>query len=592
MKLSKLYCNDNRFKEVIFNNNFNVILGEISNINDLNKDSHNLGKSTLIYIIDFMLLKEIDKNHFLKSGKFDDYIFFMELMLNSGKFLTIKRSVRNNTKISLKFHENCKQDYIQCSEWDYEDLPLTTEDLSRNPKQVIERALDFDVLLNEDYRKTSGYFLRTQDDYNDVFKLQKHRGKDIYWKPTLYELLGFSSDYMIDKYILENEIEIKTKLIEKAREDFKIDTGEIDKIHGMIDIKKNQRDTIISWLDKFDFYQKESNISREVLDDIEKGISSLNTKRFNLDFEIQQINESLKADVKYNLDDIIQIYKEVKVNFPDYLVKSYEELLEFNKKVSDERNTYLSQSLLDKISAREEVDKKLQELNKKRCALLEGLTETETFGKYNKYRDDLIKIERELERHYAELDSIDNVNLIKKEINDIKNKLNIATTQLKEQVEKSSELYKNIRRDFHDYVKTILDHTAMISIIINTNDNVDFEAKFFNVNNEETAQSLGHSYKKILCACFDLAIIKNYANKSFYRFIYHDGCLESLDPRKQKKYLDLVRKVSKECNIQYILTCLKSEIPDEEAYQIKPNEIAVTLSDIGNDEGRLFGFAF
>ena len=80
--------------------------------------------------------------------------------------------------------------------------------------------------------------------------------------------------------------------------------------------------------------------------------------------------------------------------------------------------------------------------------------------------------------------------------------------------------------------------------------------------------------------------------KSFYRFIYHDGCLESLDPRKQKKYLNLVRRISKEYDMQYIMTCLSSDIPDGDAYQIVDSEIAVTLSDADDDSGRLFGFAF
>ena len=85
----------------------------------------------------------------------------------------------------------------------------------------------------------------------------------------------------------------------------------------------------------------------------------------------------------------------------------------------------------------------------------------------------------------------------------------------------------------------------MISLEINGNGNVDFYAKFLNIDNKETAQNLGHTYRKILCACFDLAIIKNYIDKSFYRVSYHDGYLESLDPRKQKKIFRFSKKYFK-----------------------------------------------
>jgi len=68
--------------------------------------------------------------------------------------------------------------------------------------------------------------------------------------------------------------------------------------------------------------------------------------------------------------------------------------------------------------------------------------------------------------------------------------------------------------------------------------------------------------------------------------------LEALDPRKQKKYLDLVRRIAEEYNIQYILTCLSSDVPNEEEYEIKSAEVAVELSDQADDTGRLFGFSF
>lgn len=592
MKLSKLYCNDIRFKTVIFNPNFNIVLGEITNIKDLNRDSHNLGKSTLIYIIDFMLLKEIDKGSFLKKKQFDNHIFYLEIELNRGNYVTIKRGTKNNTKISIKFHDVKHLNLCDCFEWDYENLPLTSKEEDKSPKYILERALNFNVLKNEGYRKTSGYFLRTQDDYKDVFKLQKHQGKDILWKPCLFELLGFTSEHMVEKYKLEEKLGEKQKLIKDVKNEFKIDAGEIDKINGMIAIKEEQRNKIIKWLDHFDFYNKETNISKEAVERIETKISTYNTERYNLDYEIQQIEESLKEKVEYNLEDILQIYEEVNIFFRDELRKKYEDLLEFNKKISCERMKYLNQSLEEKQVKREEIDQKLKICNAERRKLLCNLTETKTFEKYNKYREDLIDIEKELERHNMELESIDNVKKIQKEVNDLEEKILKEAGKLSDQVEVSTEIYKGIRKDFHDYVEEILNQTAILSLIINSNGNVDFNARFVNTENEETAQSLGHTYRKILCACFDLAVIKNYAKESFYRMIYHDGCLESLDPRKQKKYLELAKSIAEEYDIQYIMTCLSSEIPEEEKYLLNEENIAVRLSDIDNNKGRLFGFEF
>ena len=102
MKLVKLYSNDSRFKEVKFGRGFNVILGRIYDEAILDKDSHNLGKSSLIELIDFMLLKQIKSNSYLKRNQFINHVFFLEIELDNGKYLTIKRAVKTNTKISFK----------------------------------------------------------------------------------------------------------------------------------------------------------------------------------------------------------------------------------------------------------------------------------------------------------------------------------------------------------------------------------------------------------------------------------------------------------------------------------------------------------
>lgn len=288
----------------------------------------------------------------------------------------------------------------------------------------------------------------------------------------------------------------------------------------------------------------------------------------------------------------MEIYKDVQIYFPDALVKDYEELLAFNQKLSDERLKYLKKIQQEKKEKLSLINAELFDLNTNRANMLNGLQSSDTFEKYSLYRDDLIQVEREIERHIVELEHIDNVKNIQKDIDELYERLRKETDILGKQVDESTAIYKSIRRDFHDFVNEILGESAMISISINGNDNIDFKTSFYNVKNEETSQGLGHTYRKILCACFDLAIVKNYMDKSFYRFIYHDGCLESLDPRKRKKYLDLVRRISQKFDIQYIMTSLASDIPAGESYEIQPEEVAVVLTDKMDDSGRLFGFEF
>ena len=104
MKLHKLYSSDTRFHRITFKDGLNIVIGKVSHPREMEKDSHNLGKSTLIDVLDFMLLKAIDKNHIFKkySQIFDGHIFYLELLLNSREYLTIRRSVAEPTKIAFK----------------------------------------------------------------------------------------------------------------------------------------------------------------------------------------------------------------------------------------------------------------------------------------------------------------------------------------------------------------------------------------------------------------------------------------------------------------------------------------------------------
>lgn len=106
--------------------------------------------------------------------------------MNDGGFLTIRRSVATNTKISFKSHNEKHQDFRQSSDefWDHHDVALD------KAKILLEGKLRFDVLGNYHYRKITGYLVRTQGDFRSVFKLDKHRGKDIDWKPYMADLLG------------------------------------------------------------------------------------------------------------------------------------------------------------------------------------------------------------------------------------------------------------------------------------------------------------------------------------------------------------------------------------------------------------------
>jgi uncharacterized protein YydD (DUF2326 family) len=127
MKLSRLYSNKpERFEPVEFVAGLNVVLAEIRLPENRGKDTHNLGKTTIGRLLDFGLLLGRDSKFFLFKhyDLFKVFVFFLELELEDGSCLTIRRSVEEASKISFKRHQAHHQDFslLPIRDWDHQEV--------------------------------------------------------------------------------------------------------------------------------------------------------------------------------------------------------------------------------------------------------------------------------------------------------------------------------------------------------------------------------------------------------------------------------------------------------------------------------------
>lgn len=598
MKISKIYSNNDKFREIDLSDGMNIILGRVTNKANLDSDSHNLGKSTLIGLIDFMFLKELDRGNFLKdnSKKFDTYIFFMELKKSENDFITIKRGVKNNTKISLKFHQKGKRDFRECVNWDYKDIPLTTTDSNKNPKDILNRYWGMDNIFPYNYRQYINYFLRTQYDYDEVFKLSKFKGKDVAWKPAIAHLLGFNGDLIKEKYNIESNIATEQKLLAEMEDKLKISLNDLNQIESLLEINEVKKQTLQTKIDNFDFYLKERELNRELIEEVETKISYFNSEEYKLKYEVQKIKESIKRSTPFDIQKVKDLFSEIKVLFPNQLEKEYTDLIKFNNEITEERNRFLKETLENLEEELDQININLIQLNERRNTTLAILKEKDSFAKFKVFQMGLVEIENEISNL---LSKISNYDVLKKMNENIKVKIGNLKTQI-EDIEKhlknGSETFRKINLDFSKLVDEILAETAVLYYEINSAKNIEFKAEIVSIEDEKiTSKSEGYSYRKMLCVCFDLAVLLNYNIKEFYQFVYHDGSLESMSNTKKIRYIDKIRKLCSDNEIQYIFTALEDDIPrntDGSLYEIDESEIAMILDDRENNEGRLFGMSF
>lgn len=589
MKLSQLYANKS-FKNIVFNGGVNLVLARVTKRLDLNKDSHNLGKSTLITVIDFMMLKNVKDDHIFKKHQefFSDYTFYLEILLDGGHYLTIRRSVNSPTKISFK-QTNISVNLLEEENWDHSQLAIA------KAEEMLNSYLAFDVMKKWGYRKSINYFLRSQKDYHDIFQLSKfEKGKDVDWKPFMFDLLGFNGNLLEEKYKVDVEIAEQKSFISSLKAKFAVDADEVDKIKGAISLKKAEQEELEQQINNFNFYQQERRLNKELVEDVERHIADLNSIEYNLEFDLEKTRESFSQNITFDIGQLKRIYEEAKIFFPDNLVKDYKSLEDFNRRITQERNKYLEQKVVELTNQLKAIREELLRYDNKRNQILSVLKDKDSFKKFKGYQINLTKIEGELSRLDEKLKSIDKISLLNEVTATLTEKLEDLVKKINQEIALSdnNKIYPEIRRVFHNVFKYIVNAPAIIFMRQNTQGNVEFRVEVTKENEVDvTAEGKGNTYQKLLCISFDIALLVAYHKQSFYRFVYHDGALEGLDNRKKANYINLIKEYCTRFNLQYIFSSIEHDVPPELLKKFSSKEICLILDDAG-DGGKLFGFSF
>jgi hypothetical protein len=591
VKLVKIFSNKKEFKEIEFNEHFNIIVGkktkESNDENSKKKDSHNLGKTSLVNLIDFLLLKRMEGENIFKkhSDLFKEHIFYLELLLDSGKYLLIKRSVEKNTKISFALLES-KLEKIDEEKivWEHVDLPY-----EKSKKILNNIYLNFNVLKEYDYRTyLRMIFLKDKDSFSKKMK-NPYKGSDFEWKSKLLYLFGFDNRIFEEKKKLEEKLEVLKK------ESPKNITTIIDKKRSEILEFEDNISELEKNIDVYNDYSFDKNVTEETVKNISNEISRYNQKRYNLSIDIKKISTALEEEINaIDLEQLENIFKEVNLYFPKQLKKNYEELIEFNKIIFVEREGALKNKLLKLSEKSDEVNQKLEFLNKQREKNINILNENEFYKKKAKeiveleiQKEKLEKLKIELEELEKKLESITEKTEIENEHNTIVGKLEI-------EISKDNEIYNDIKKIFQKITKKIFpERNGRIIINLNKEKNPEFDLYLEDKLKKRTSEDDGGTYKGILMACFCLSIASYYSKFNYHKFLFQDGMLEGGDNRKKKLLIELIKKVCAEYDLQYITTAIEDEINDNEVKKLFDEEnIIAKLTDEDNGKGTLFGFQF
>jgi len=593
MKLSRLYSSKpDLFEPVEFVQGLNVVMAEIRLPENRNKDTHNLGKTTLGRLLDFGFLAKRDPKFFLFKHVelFKDFIFFLEIELEDASFVTIRRGVEEATKISFKRHEAGHQDLsgLPLVEWDHQDMPF------ERARDLLDGLLDWRALKPWAFRKGLGYLLRSQDDFRDVFHLRKFAAAHSDWKPFLAHVLGFDAQLVAKHYEKEEQLAEKQSTAQTIKNELGGSIEDISKIEGILLLKQKEAEKKQKLLDAFDFRAQDKDSTKQLVDDIDERIASLNAERYSLNQNKKKIITSLEEDqILFNPDEAQRLFEEAGVLFKGQIKKDFQQLIAFNRAITDERRGYLQEERAEVEAELKRINAELNTLGKNRSEMLSFLSGTDIFGKYKQVSDEMVTLRADITSLERQRGFLHRLQELRTEIRALTEERGHLQTQIEADVEKQNSdqnsLFSAIRVFFSEIVEEVIDRKALLSVSPNQAGHLEFRAEILDESGNATSADLGHTYRKLLCIAFDLAILRAHLDDKFPRFVYHDGVFESLDDRKKENLLTVIRRYA-DLGLQPIITLIDSDLPtraEDDEPVFSADEIVVTLHDEG-EHGRLF----
>jgi uncharacterized protein YydD (DUF2326 family) len=593
MKLSKLYSNKpDTFGPIDFASGLNVVMAEIRLPENKDKDTHNLGKTTLGAMLDFGFLAGRDAKFFLfrHFEMFKDFIFFLEIELADASFLTVRRGVEEATKISFKKHEARRQDFTSLpdSGWDHFELPF------ERAREMLDSLLDWRALKPWSYRKVIGYLLRSQDDYRDVFQLNKFASAHADWKPFLAHILGFNAEIVEAHYKREEELSEKQTTVQTIMNELGGSVEDLSKIEGLLLLKQKEAEKKQKLLDAFDFRAQDKNQTKLVVDEIDTRIAELNAERYSLNQNRKKILASLEDDqILFNPDEAERLFQEAGVLFKDQIKKDFQQPISFNRAITDERRGYLQEERVEIETRLKDLNAELNTLGKKRSDMLAFLSSTDVFSKYKQVSDDLVTLRADIQSLERQRGFLARLQQLRADIRTINEEREHLQTQIEQDVEQQNSdtksLFSTIRIFFSEIVEEVINRKALLSVSPNREGHLDFRVEILDESGNTTSADRGHTYRKLLSIAFDMALLRSHLDQRFPRFVYHDGVFESLDDRKKENLLAVVHDYA-ELGIQSVITLIDSDLPprtEKEGPVFSADEIVLTLHD-ETEQGRLF----
>lgn len=572
------------FKEVHFENGFNVVLAERTP-SATDKDSRNgVGKSTLIDIIHFCLGADLDSKSFIST--LTGYDFIIELEIDSKTFSAI-RSINEPELLQIEGDFSGLIIKPEFSELHGRHI-MSDKDWKANlGSALFKLEADKGLKYSPSFRSIISYFIRKGlNSFGDSFKyFPTQKAWSVQTNNNF--LLGLSVDFACEFQRFKDEKDsienIKKVIKDESLRELIGTLGEGSM--GELQAEKVRLTEELFDLDKqvksFKVHPQYKKIQEEA--DVFTEEIHIKLNQINLDQRIlSDYEDSLVTEEDVSIDKVVEVYNEAGFALGESIIGRLADVQNFHKSILKNRKEYLFNEVNRinlEVSA---LNKEIEIISEKRAGLIAVLETHNALDEYSLMQNRQSDVRRKLVDVKFTLERL---NKFEENKSNMKIRLEELIRDARLDLSERNEVLERAVSLFNQYSKHLYSNAGTLSVTI---DKSGYKHKV----DIKSSQSQGIQYMKVFCYDLTFAAMQSSGSKSL--FLIHDSTIfDGVDERQVAKALDLAHTESVANGYQYICTMNSDNVPygdfTNEFKELFEKSVRLTLKD-GDDTGTLLGF--
>ncbi|SDL47152.1 DUF2326 domain-containing protein [Pedobacter antarcticus] len=546
-------------QNINFEPGINIIYGKYSGESQAKGGINGIGKSSLVRLINYMLLSDTAEKEFNKSKyaflRTEFHQLTLEFQIGETKYF-ISRYFTSNDKIH------------------FGKTPTNLIEYEKTELLIVLSGLFFPVENNQVYvegnkfRTLMQFFIKddlqnkSRPDPTNFFSFTPNvADKAIY----NFYLLGLPTKHLINFAEISKEYTRYRDALKTNEEKLKADTGYSVEEYRSERLKLESNVRILKErLNSYDFKDSHKEIEKKLTGIIQQ-INNRSQEYHTLSQKLKNIREAYQLNQEIDTLQVEKIYNEVLSNFGNAIKKSLDEIKVFKSEILENRNKFLVSKEKELENSINTIFLELSKLENSRTVLLKNLKEIGVLDKLEKTYEELINEQSQVERQNLILSQIDEYNLI-----------------LSNQQIVLSEVRRDILEDIRISVMTLNTLRELFTDILSSALflNEDSPSGYFDVAISKSTDrtklpfkvdvsipksgSLGQEDLKMIA--YDIMIFLNLINKkrSLPDFLIHDGVFGNMSHKTMVNYLNYIYRTHLKLypvkNFQYIVTFSEDEI--------------------------------